>query len=575
MSTEVVCYRKLAEQEASCMLHFHSEKRIHYSRCLMVLLIGSVALLSYGCNKRYVEGPEQGNNIWGFGNKDKLPYGNTYKEENASNAAENSYTYYSAQDFATLILENKSNNVSVYSSAYQERALKQLSSIKESKVFTIENPLFIQNPFGTNQNGLYLFIGTPTQKVRINYTISVPTETISDFGDSLYINRTLGQEVEGQMIGLIEGQRNKLVLTISDLNGTVISKKAYYFDIAATSSEEAKLSTQYGTDPIFTRGVFSYFHKDGDHSSFQFYDNHGVLRAKIPTSFQRAEAKVLQVENQIFYPIKENEYVLVNNLGNVIQRYQYTEDGKLFDCDYDAESKKIIFLANTEANPMITRGIALDPEKGEWKDIVSFENLLKAGKPNDADDAKDWLQLSSVQVIEGKDILVCSKELSTVFRINNVYTGPVIRWIISEDKKWLDTSYESLLLTETGEKTSKNSIDSMYYGTNRKLTEDQIFLSLLNYETKDKTNADKYSVFYKYLVEESQNRYRLIQKVIFPYHKGQCSSMLYGNHIILSFGQEKQFVEYDEKGNIIATYQIPDGKAFYRVYKYTMDRYWF
>ena len=51
--------------------------------------------------------------------------------------------------------------------------------------------------------------------------------------------------------------------------------------------------------------------------------------------------------------------------------------------------------------------------------------------------------------------------------------------------------------------------------------------------------------------------------------------MLYGNHIILSFSTEKQFFEYDDKGNIIATYQLSNKKAFYKVYKYTMDRYWF
>lgn len=562
------------------MFHFRGVKGLfYYNRCMIVLLVGSFALLSYGCNKRYVEGPEQGNNIWGFGNKVELPYENTYKEENETNAVENSYTFYSAREFEAMILESSTvRGDDVYSSAYQEGALKQLKTVKESKVYTIENPLFIQNPFGTNSDGLYVYVGSPSQKVRISYIISVPTESIPDFGENLYINRTIGTEVEGQIIGLMDGQRNKIVLRITDLNGTVISQKAYYFDITSTHAIETKLNTQYGEKLTFTRGLFSFFHKDGVNSSFLFYDNHGVLRANIPTKYQSENPKVLQVKNEIFYAIKENEYVLVNNLGNVTNRYIWNGDGKLYDCEYDEVNNKVIFLANTDESSMISRGVGLDIAKGEWKDIINFETLLSKGKANvktEEGDRKDWLDLTSIQILDGKDILVCSRELSMIIRINNLYTGPVVRWIISEDKKWNSSEYESFLLSESGEKTSKNSIDSMYAGTNRKLGAGQIYLSFINYENMDVTNNTKYSVLYKYLVEESQNRYRLMQKVIFPYHKGQCSSMLYGNHIILSFDAEKQFFEYDDKGNIVATYQIGNEKSFYKVYKYTMDRYWF
>ncbi len=579
MNNEKDCYRNLAEQEACYMFHFHGiKKSCNYNRYMIVLLVGTFALFSYGC-KGNVEGTDQGNNIWGFGNKEESPFENTYKEENATNVAQDSYTFYSAKEFETLVLESSSiKGDDIYSSGYQEGALKQLTTIKESKVYTIENPLFIQNPFGTNSNGLYIYVGTPSQKVRINYLISVPIESIPDFRNSLYVNSTIGTDVEGQIIGLIEGQRNKIVISITDLHGNMISQRAYYLDISTSHDLETKLNTVYGTELTFTRGLFSFFHRDGVNSRFLFYDNHGILRANIPTRTQSEDAKVLQVKNEIFYSIGKNEYILVNNLGKVTNRYTWDGDGKLFDCDYDEENNKVIFLANTKESSMISRGIELDIVKGKWSDIIDFETLLSDAKSDtikEEGNQKDWLDLSSIQIIEGKDILVCSRVLSTVFRINNIYTGPVIRWLISEDSKWDSKNYESLQLTESGEKTTKNSIDSMYYGTNRNLSEGQIYLSFINYETLDVTNDSKHSVFYKYLIEESQNRYRLIQKLIFPYHKGECSSMLYGNHIILSFSTEKQFFEYDDKGNIIATYQLSNKKAFYKVYKYTMDRYWF
>ncbi|ABX43639.1 aryl-sulfate sulfotransferase [Lachnoclostridium phytofermentans] len=562
------------------MFHFRGAIRLnYYNRCMLVLLVATFALLSFGCNRRYAEGSDSGKNIWGFGNNENSPYENTYKENKVTNAAENSYTFYSAKDFETLIFD--SSNVrgdDIYSLAYQEGALNQLLTIKKSKAFTIENPLFIQNPFGTNSNGLYVYVGTPSQKVRISYKISVSTESIPDFGDSLYFNRTEGTEVEGQIIGLIEGQRNKVILIATDLNGKLISQMAYFFDIASTHEMETKLNTQYGEQPTFTRGLFSFFHKDGVNSSFLFYDNHGVLRANIPTKYQSEDAKVLQIKNEIFYAIKENEYILLDNLGNVIKRYTWEGHGKLFDCDYDDKNNKVIFLANTENDSMINRGVELNIAKGGWKEIINFAYLLphrKSETNKEEGIEKDWLDLSSIQLINGKDILVCSKELSTVFRINNLYTGPVIRWLMSGDKNWNNKEYQSMLLTELGETTTKTSIDSMDYETNRRLSEGQFYLSCINYDTTDVANDTKYSVFYKYLIEDSQNRYRLIQKIDFPYHSGHCSSILYGNHIILSFDAEKQFIEYDEKGNAIATYQTGNKKAFYKVYKYTMDRYWF
>jgi hypothetical protein len=546
---------------------------------MLGLLVATIALLSYGCNRRYVNGSETDKNIWGLGNKENSPYENTYKENKVTNAADNSFTFYSAKDYENLILQSSTaTGDDIYSVAYQEGALNQLITIKGSKAFTIDNPLFIQNPFGTNPNGLYVYVGIPSQKVRISYKISVPTESIPDFGESLYFNRTVGTEVEGQIIGLIEGQRNKVVLIVTDLNGNLISKKAYFFDIASTHEMETKLNTQYGNQPTFTRGLFSFFHKDGVNSSFLFYDNHGVLRANIPTKYQSEKAKVLQVKNEIFYAIKENEYILLNNLGNVIKRYTWDGHGKLFDCDYDDINNKVIFLANTDSDSMISRGVELNILKGGWKEIIDFATLLSHGKSEinkDEGKEKDWLDLSSIKLINGKDILVCSRELSTVFRINNLYTGPVIRWLVSEDKKWYGKQYQSYLLSELGEATAKTSIDSMYYGTNRRLSEGQFYLSFINYDTTDAGNNTKYSAFYKYFIEDSQNRYRLIQKIAFPYHKGNCSSMLYGNHIILSLDAEKQFIEYDEKGNTIATYQIGNGKAFYKVFKNTMDRYWF
>ena len=54
-------------------------------------------------------------------------------------------------------------------------------------------------------------------------------------------------------------------------------------------------------------------------------------------------------------------------------------------------------------------------------------------------------------MVTENDILVSSKDLSSIFRINDIYDNPNINCIISEEGLWKDTIYKDLLLHKIGE----------------------------------------------------------------------------------------------------------------------------
>jgi hypothetical protein len=182
-------------------------------------------------------------------------------------------------------------------------------------------------------------------------------------------------------------------------------------------------------------------------------------------------------------------------------------------------------------------------------------------------------------VINGKDVIVCSRTLSSIFRINNIYEKPVIRWIIGSDQQWGKTNYDSLLLFESGRQTSKFSLDSVRYVYNKGLEHGQISISLIDYNNPSKNQGTKSSSentqFRKYIIDEYQNKYWSVQQLEFSPHSKNCSALVYGNHVILGLEDEQEIIEYNEKGEILLRMRFPSKNSSYNVNKDTMDRYWF
>ena len=198
------------------------------------------------------------------------------------------------------------------------------------------------------------------------------------------------------------------------------------------------------------------------------------------------------------------------------------------------------------------------------------------------------MRIDGIQVVDGKDIIVNSKENSSIIRINNIYTSPVIRWIIADESFWNGSNYEAMLLYKKGNFETQAEQQSIIYSNSRRLSSGQFYLSILHtgkgisslegildVNEGEVNNTEESSYYYQYLVDETQNRYELLKKIELPYILDSCTAMPYGNNVVISIGANKEFREYNAKGEIMSKYFINDTNSSYQIFKYTMDRYWF
>ncbi len=61
------------------------------------------------------------------------------------------------------------------------------------------------------------------------------------------------------------------------------------------------------------------------------------------------------------------------------------------------------------------------------------------------------MHINTIQYIGNGSVLLSSRETSTIIKVDNIYDGPVVSYMIGEKDFWKDTSYVSLLLNKKGD----------------------------------------------------------------------------------------------------------------------------
>ena len=117
------------------------KKSIKYRNIMKIILVFSVIVVfSVSCDKDNNDSNEGSDPFWGFGNSDKIEINNSYNDK-ISEAAKDSYTYYTSEDFQSFIIDQMNGNIySIYDENYQELANSHLQEIKELKTYTYESP---------------------------------------------------------------------------------------------------------------------------------------------------------------------------------------------------------------------------------------------------------------------------------------------------------------------------------------------------------------------------------------------------------------------------------------------------
>ena len=465
----------------------------------------------------------------------------------------------------------------VYSMKYQKAAKNIIDKYKKNGKYTLDAPLLIVNPYGTNTTGLYIYF---KHKFRVNtkYTVSVKEidgkENIKggDFSGSLYTNTT-GMplaEQEGLIIGMIPGEKNYVSVYIYDENNKMIAKAGYKLDIPESETVTMKtLNVEYDREITqLSDGLYSVFGLDGNNKvnkHILFYDNYGVIRAELPLvkGGEAAETNIGLIDDKLFYAVDSKRFALVDRFGK-IEKLIGLEDGAVSfgDMDLNTAIRKAVTLSKRKGNDGI---YSIDILEGQSKEIVNFNKLFAAYYKKGG----SKLKFSSVQFINDNDILVSEKNTSSVIRINNVFRNPGIKAIISETEE-LKSAYGNAFYSKDGDFVSQKRQNTAYVDRSEKLDKRQYHIMVFNNNT-----GGRNSFYYRYLVNEEKMTYSLENAMELPYSSDGGNTSVNQGYLVTASADDGSFEEYNPDGYKLASFAFKDGKKAYRVFKHSMKGSWF
>lgn len=482
-----------------------------------------------------------------------------------------------------------------YNAEEQQKIADELEKKKESQEYTLSNMLIEYNPFGTNTQSLYVYFETDSA-VKVSYTIHVKEDDIADFSRNVYQDEEYQKEHEFQVIGLIPDTENTITFYITNEDGSTDTKEIVYEMGSLYGEEAVQLDTdvKQSADKL-EDGLYVVLGNDSPSMDFMYYyDNNGVLRGEVPLLGYRSHRLIFD-ENSMYYSISEKKMAQVNRLGQVTKVYDLGNYKLHHDYVFDENGNMLILATDTTQDSVEDIVLKLDVNSGEVTEVLDLGDLFGEYKKTcvkNSSDELDWMHINTIQYIGNGSVLLTSRETSTIIKVDNIYDGPVVSYMIGEKDFWKDTSYVSLLLNKKGDFTIQGGQHTITYETDESLSDGQYYLYMFDNNIGiSETRPDydwssiglkvssavdgKNSKYYKYLVDENEGTFELVDSFKVPYSGYVSSAQETGDNVLVDSGLKGTFTEYDVDHKAIVTYKMDYEKFIYRVFKYKFDGFYF
>lgn len=466
------------------------------------------------------------------------------------------------QQFRQTVI-NRCKVTDCYEKSYVDEVSILLKEQKKAGDYDIDHPLFILNPYGTTPGMVYLYLGQMKERPYISYQVRIPGTKIPEFSRNFYfpVETALEEQesicVEGILAGLMEGVVNEVRLTVRDETGTIQSDQTYLLDLRESppSNEiEQVILYQADKEEAPKEGLFCCTVNLPTQSGYFFYDNHGILRARIAAQEAISYGKVLAAGNHLFFASGQKEYVLLDFCGKVITRFLVDAKEAMQDYEYDEKDHAILVLT-CEKKSGKPHFYKIDLKKGI---ITSLDSIL-------TQEAFHYVEQQllggriSMKVIESGDILLSGSQTEDIFRINHLYTKPAVRWMLSTDRGG------EQIVTLFGAMANYCGICSFSELNNKERPKDTLSFGVLA-KTSDQAWFDVLSIDESYHIFSSKGRFCL----------GSAAEILsahtYGEHLIV--GKSEELGEYNAGGHLVLSLSFSK-PTILTVQKMTMSRYWF
>lgn len=496
-------------------------------------------------------------------------------------------------------VENK-KNVSMWNLNYQNTINNKIDKMVRKNDYSMEHPLIIYNPFGSNTCSVNAYFNSENE-CKITYTVTTDKASFHSFTETLYTKENYTKKHEYQIIGLVPNEINKVSLTALDENDSIIMESSFTVTMGGLQSDTAPDIdiTEGESTQKLTEGLFALFgHDKSSNACIYLYDNDGIIRSELPLRDYRSD-RILFIGDKMLYSYSLNRFALVNRLGKIEQTYGIKNWEMHHDFVYDEVNNKLLILSSDEGDTVEDIIVSLDLESGEATELLDFKDYMSEVKDKaiiseekkENGEKLDWIHFNTIQVVNGKDLILSSRELSTIIRINNVYKSPELKYFIADDTVWKGTSFEKLNLKKEGEFVSQAGQHSVTYIEEEALPEGQYYLIMFNnnyrgassrpdfdwsaYPGTGTMEKGKNSMFYRYLVDEKAGTYHLVESFDIPYSSIVSSVQEYGENYVTGSGRSQCYGEYDNRGALIRQFNYTAEQYAYRVFKYSFRDFLF
>lgn len=525
---------------------------------------------------------------------------NTTKTENTSTSESDGKKEQKKSDNEKNVMTTEQKKIYekiklTYKEEEQKKVAEELEKKKASQDYNLNNMLIEYNPFGTNTQSLYVYFKTDAA-VKISYMIHVKDDGISDFSRDVYQDEEYQTEHEFQVIGLIPDTENTITFYVTNEDGSTNTKEIVYEMGSLYGEEKVQLDTdiKQSADQL-EDGLYVILGNDNSSMDFMYYyDNSGVLRGEVPLLGYRSHRLIFD-DNFMYYSISEKKMAQVNRLGQVTKVYSLGGYSLHHDYVFDENGNMLILATDTTRDSVEDIVLKLDVNSGEVTKVLDLGDLLGDYKKTCVKNSSDelyWMHINTIQYMGNGSVLLSSRETSTIIKVDNLYDEPSIAYMIGEKDFWEDTSYVSCLLNKKGDFTIQGGQHTITYETDESLADGQYYLYMFNNnigisETRPdydwssiglKTSSEvdgKNSKYYKYLVDENEGTFELVDSFKVPYSGYVSSAQDIGDNVLTDSGLKGTFTEYDEDHKAIATYKMDYEKFIYRVFKYNFEGFYF
>lgn len=502
-------------------------------------------------------------------------------------------------------LNNTSTDITtIYTLDYQSSINDQIAALQNKNNYSIENPLLITNPYGTNTTGVYMYFTTDSA-CAASYTISA--DGYDDFSKTLNNGNNSGYTTEHEylLVGFIPGVTNNITVTLTDANDDIVDTLSWSYDVPDLLGSEDNIQlevTAGNSSEALSDGLYAMLGnrtaEDNEEVDFiLLYDNNGTIRSEIPITSYRS-CRVIFDNDMMYYSISSSKIAGMDKTGQVTEIFS-TGDYKLHhDYIWGSKNDLLVLASQKDASTEEDMIISIDRDTGDVTELIDLKDLFANYFStliinDDTDEAFDWMHINSIQLINENSIIISSRETSSIIKIDNIYDDPTVDYMIGSKTFWQESGYDNLVLEQVGDFSLNAGQHCVTYQEDDSLTNGQYYLyfynnnntvcSSRNYDYSTETNYEGASIgvngdksyYDKYLIDENLGTFELVERISVTY-SGYVSSVqeLDGN-IIVDSGSAFEASEFDSSHQLIQTVVGTGNTWWYRVFKYDFKNYWF